>query len=132
MKTVITVLAVVFLAVVLFFTFNSKKAGSDNSKLQPESFKQKHQETPGVVIDVRTKDEFKSGHLALADHNFDLLNGDFQSKLDSLDKNETYYLYCRSGNRSGQATRLMKENGFEKVYNIGGFNTLANSGLEVN
>ncbi|MBO6585721.1 MAG: rhodanese-like domain-containing protein [Gracilimonas sp.] len=132
MKTVITVLAVVALAVVLFISFNSKKAGPDNSTLQPESFKQKHQETPGVVIDVRTKDEFNSGHLALADHNFDLLNGDFQSKLDSLDKNETYYLYCRSGNRSGQATRLMKENGFEKVYNIGGFSTLANSGLEVN
>ncbi|MGN8226242.1 rhodanese-like domain-containing protein [Gracilimonas sp. BCB1] len=132
MKTVITVLAVVFLAVVLFISFNSKKEGAGNTTLNPESFKEKHQQTPGVVIDVRTKDEFKSGHLALADHNFDLLNGDFESKLDSLDKSETYYLYCRSGNRSGQATKLMKENGFEKVYNIGGFRNLANSGLEVN
>jgi phage shock protein E len=131
MKTIITILALLALVAALFFTFNSKEGGSGSSILNPESFKQKHHETPGVVIDVRTKDEFNSGHLTVADHNFDLLNGDFESKLDSLDKNETYYLYCRSGNRSGQAARLMKENGFEKVYNIGGFKALANSGLEV-
>lgn len=131
MKTVITIIAVIAFAVVLFLTFNSKKGGAVSSSLNPEAFKQKHQETPGVVIDVRTRDEFKSGHLALANHNFDVLSGEFQSKLDSLDKNETYYLYCRSGNRSGQAAKLMKEKGFEKVYNIGGFGSLANSGLEV-
>ncbi|MEQ8524859.1 rhodanese-like domain-containing protein [Gracilimonas sp.] len=131
MKTIITIIAVLALASVLFFAFNSKKGGSASSTLNPESFKQKHQETPGVVIDVRTKDEFNSGHLALATHNFDVLNGEFQSKLDSLDKSKTYYLYCRSGNRSGQATKLMKEQGFENVFNIGGFGSLANSGLEV-
>lgn len=132
MRTILTVFAVVALAAALFYMYNTKKEGAASSVLNPETFKQKHQETPGVVIDVRTKDEFDNGHLALTDHNFNLLNGDFQSKLDSLEKSETYYLYCRSGNRSGKATKLMKENGFEKVYNIGGFRNLANSGLEVN
>lgn len=131
MKTVITIIAVLVFAAVLFFAFSSKKEGAGSTTLNPESFKQKHQETPGLVIDVRTKAEFKSGHLAVTRYNFDLLSGEFQSKLDSLDKNETYYLYCRSGNRSGQAAKLMKEQGFEKVFNIGGFSTLANSGLEV-
>ena len=98
--------------------------------LNPEAFKQKVNETPGVVIDVRTKGEYESGHLKVTDFNYDVMSGEFQAKLDSLDKNETYYLYCRSGNRSGKALQIMKQNGFENVYNIGGFSSLARAGLE--
>lgn len=98
--------------------------------LSPDVFKEKVKETPGVVIDVRTKGEYDSGHLKMTEFNYDVTNGEFQSKVDSLDKNQTYYLYCRSGNRSGKAVSIMKEKGFENVYNIGGFSSLANAGLE--
>jgi phage shock protein E len=108
---------------------NTSKESAD-TLLNPESFKQKVDETPGVVIDVRTKGEYDSGHLKIADFNYDVMNGQFQDKLDSLDKDDTYYLYCRSGNRSGKATQMMKQNGFENVYNIGGYSSLANAGLE--
>ncbi|MGK7369403.1 MAG: rhodanese-like domain-containing protein, partial [Candidatus Halalkalibacterium sp. M3_1C_030] len=66
----------------------------------------------------------------LADYNSDFLNGDFEAGLDSLSQNETYYLYCRTGNRSGQAAEMMKQRGFKRVYNVGGFQELVNSGFE--
>ncbi|MDZ7680804.1 MAG: rhodanese-like domain-containing protein [Fodinibius sp.] len=50
-------------------------------------------------------------------------------QLKSLDKDKTYYLYCRTGNRSGQAAELMVENGFDNVYNIGGYQDLVDAGI---
>ncbi|MEX0722254.1 MAG: rhodanese-like domain-containing protein [Gracilimonas sp.] len=98
--------------------------------ISTEEFKEKRFETEGVIIDVRTKGEYEEGHLAETDHLYDLTNGDFQAQLHNLDKEETYYLYCRTGNRSGQAARIMKNAGFENVYNVGGFDDLANAGFE--
>jgi phage shock protein E len=103
---------------------------SDDTNLTVEEFKEMFQEDEGVVIDVRTKDEYNAGHLEITDAQYDIINGDFQDKLSELDKDKTYYLYCRSGNRSGQAAKMMKNQGFEKVYNIGGFSNLASGGLE--
>jgi len=68
--------------------------------------------------------------LALADYNSDLLNGDFEAKLDSLPKDDTYYLYCRTGNRSGQAAEMMKNRGFKEVFNVGGYQELVGSGFD--
>jgi len=98
--------------------------------ITPAEFGEMIKSSSGVVIDVRTDDEYQNGHLSLASHQYDLLNGEFRAQLDSLDKDKTYYLYCRSGNRSGQAARLMKKNGFENVYNVGGFEELAAEGFE--
>ncbi len=89
------------------------------------------QQQPGdVVLDVRTPAEYAAGHLDGAD-NVDVLAPDFAARVDALDRKQTYYLYCRSGNRSGQAARRMKEMGFEKAYNVGGFEALAAAGANV-
>lgn len=103
---------------------------SDGTNLSVEEFKEKFQDDKGVVVDVRTKQEYDAGHLAITDAQYDIINGDFQEKLSDLDKDKTYYLYCRSGSRSGQAAKMMKNKGFENVYNIGGFSRLASGGLE--
>ena len=71
-----------------------------------------------IIIDVRTAEEFGAGHVEGA-LNKDLNNGDFQAALAGLDKNANYVLYCRSGNRSGQAMALMQQAGFEHVTNLG-------------
>jgi rhodanese-related sulfurtransferase len=84
-----------------------------------------------VVLDVRTPDEFASGHLAGAT-NVDFYASDFRSRLEALDKTATYVVYCHSGNRSGQATTTMKDLGFEAVYNVdGGIAAWEQSGLSV-
>lgn len=71
-----------------------------------------------VIIDVRTPEEFAQGHVKGA-VNHDLLGGDFQAVLPGLDRDIAYKLYCRSGNRSGQAMALMQQEGFTKVENLG-------------
>lgn len=114
----------------LFVAQACAQSEGDSTRISAEQFLEKVDETPGVVIDVRTQKEYDQGHLAEVDHQLNLLNGDFESSLDSLDKEETYYLYCRTGNRSGQAADLMKKNGFENVYNIGGFQELVDAGVE--
>jgi len=69
-----------------------------------------------IILDVRTAEEFKSGHLKGA-LSIDFRSSDFESKIKQLDKKKTYLLYCRSGNRSGQAMAVFKKNEFKKVYN---------------
>ena len=73
-----------------------------------------------VVLDVRTEDEFSEGNIPNA-INIDIHKGQgFIYKLEELDKSKTYYVYCRSGARSGQACKIMNELGFEKAYNLVG------------
>ncbi len=85
---------------------------------------------PGTIIDVRTKEEFDNGHLAIADMQLDFLSGEFAEEADGLDKTKTYYLYCRSGNRSERAAKILTDKGFKNVYNIGGYPDLVKAGFE--
>jgi len=109
------------------FSFLSKQNDIDISS---EEFRQKRESNSGVVIDVRTQEEYDDGHLKITDAQHNWLNGDFHNAVEEMDKSETYYLYCRSGNRSGQAARMMKKKGFENVYNVGGFDDLVSAGFE--
>jgi phage shock protein E len=98
-------------------------------RLTPEQFNEMRQETPGIVVDVRTPMEFAGGALAdvvAADYN----GGEFEQVFSSWDKSETYYLYCRSGGRSGASAEIMAMNGFENVFNIGGYEELKAGGVE--
>lgn len=71
-----------------------------------------------VIIDVRTDDEVADGMIPNALHH-DIFNAQgFMEALESLDKSKEYYIYCRSGNRSGQACQIMQQLGFEKTYNL--------------
>lgn len=128
-------LTVGFAAILALFSLqacgqSAEQSESENTRITAQEFQERVTEQPGVIIDVRTQKEYDAGHLAEADRNLDLLNGDFEASLDSLDKEKTYYLYCRSGNRSGQAADLMKQKGFKNVYNIGGFQELVDAGVE--
>lgn len=98
--------------------------------ISPDEFKEKLKNERGIIIDVRTHGEYREGHLKDTDQQHDYLNGDFQKQLGSFDPDKTYYLYCRSGNRSGKAARIMKMQGFDNVYNIGGYEDLAAAGFE--
>ena len=100
------------------------------ARLTAQEFQKQVDTQPGIIIDVRTQEEYNAGHLAAVDQHHNLLNGDFKTQLKSLDKDKTYYLYCRSGNRSGQAAQLMVQNGFNNVYNIGGYQDLVDAGFE--
>lgn len=72
-----------------------------------------------VLIDVRTPAEFAEGHLAGA-VNIDLQSGAFEQQIAALPLDGDYVVYCRSGNRSGQAVEIMRGLGFENLVDAGG------------
>lgn len=75
-----------------------------------------------VILDVRTDDEMAEGYIPNATHIDIYLGQGFIDELQKLDKSKNYYVYCRSGNRSGQACAIMNSIGFETAYNLeGGF-----------
>ncbi len=79
---------------------------------------QNNQNNPDfVIIDVRTPGEFTEEHIENAT-NIDFYSETFREMLNTLDKNKTYLIYCRSGGRSGSALDIMAELSFEEVYNI--------------
>lgn len=73
------------------------------------------------LIDVRTPLEFNGGTVKGA---MNIPLSELASKLDSLDKSKTIVVCCQSGNRSGQAMRILQNKGFEKVHNGGGWRAL--------
>ncbi len=72
-----------------------------------------------VILDIRTLDEFDEARLADAVM-VDFYAADFADQLDALDKNVPYVMYCRTGNRSSDAVKTMKDLGFVEVYEIDG------------
>ncbi|HOA87521.1 MAG: rhodanese-like domain-containing protein [Microbacteriaceae bacterium] len=79
-----------------------------------------------VIVDVRTPAEFAEGHLEGAEL-LDLTGGDFAAALPSLDPDAEYVVYCRSGNRSGQAVAMMEDAGFTDVTNLGSLGEAADA-----
>jgi len=72
-----------------------------------------------VILDVRTPSEYVQGYIKNA-VNLDYNSPDFKALVNSLDKNKTYLVYCRTGVRSAAASQMMSELGFKDIYNMNG------------
>jgi rhodanese-related sulfurtransferase len=72
-----------------------------------------------AVIDVRTPEEFAEGHIEGATM-IDFYSSTFSDDIAALDPSAEYLVYCRSGNRSGQAVSLMRSLGITQVYDLDG------------
>ena len=99
-------------------------ASADMSVVQtisPSQFKElldRHRGDPDVVLlDVRTPKEFQDGHIqgALL---LDYYSSDYVERLKGLDREKTYLIYCRSGNRSGKSLAIFKKMGFRRAYHM--------------
>lgn len=102
----------------LFRTGNVKSLDSNSWRDQFNNDKN------GIILDVRTPSEFKSGIIPGAIH-MDVMDPQgFESKLKTLDKSKNYYVYCRSGARSKRACSILQKNRFENTFNLkGGINS---------
>ena len=74
-----------------------------------------------LIIDVRTKEEYKAGHLK---NSVNIPLSSLPSSLKKFKKEKTIITCCASGSRSASARSFMKANGFEKVYNGGSWASL--------
>jgi len=90
------------------------------NKLNPDDFQAALQRDKNAqLIDVRTADEFKSGHLEGA-VNINFHDKDFAEQLAILDKNEPVMVYCAVGGRSGKAAATLWQLGFTNVTDLAG------------
>lgn len=99
------------------------------NSVTPEQFAVKVNAREGKVLDVRKPGEFESGHVK----NAALLTlSDIEKNIDTLDRNETYYIHCAGGYRSMIAASIMKSHGFDKLYNVyGGFGKIKETNVPI-
>ena len=89
-------------------------------------------DTSYVVLDVRTPAEYAEGHIPGTHFNIDVLEDTYtETALKTLPKDKPVALYCRSGNRSKNAARILAENGYQVVELGTGFRGWAATGKMV-
>lgn len=98
---------------------NSQTNSKGYTDLDVAAFKAKMADSGIVLLDVRTPEETAEGMIEGAGQ-LDFEASNFEAEVVKLDKNKTYLIYCRSGNRSGQACTYMAEKGFKHLYNLKG------------
>ncbi|MFA6386408.1 MAG: rhodanese-like domain-containing protein [Candidatus Paceibacterota bacterium] len=115
-KTIIITLGIVALVGALI-AFSPTSAGG---LLSSSDFISKYKSTPNaVLVDVRTPAEFDASHIQGA-INVDYENANFGSEVKKLDASKTYFVYCRSGNRSSKSIVIMKDNRIKNIYDLQG------------
>lgn len=72
-----------------------------------------------VLLDVRTPEEFKAGHIEGA-VNVNFNGSAFREEIGKLDRGKTYLVYCRTGRRSAEAVRIMRDLGFIRILQFEG------------
>lgn len=102
---------ILIVAIIAAFTVSTLSACAPAEKLDMSTY--------AAVIDVRTDAEVATGYLEGAAH-MDIQGAEFANQLATLDQSANYYIYCRSGNRAGQAIDYMKSIGFTGVLTNGG------------
>lgn len=85
----------------------------------------------GLVLDVRTPEEWAEGTIANAQR-INYYDKDFANKIEHLDKNTPILVYCKRGGRSGSAAEILKEKGFIKIFNLmGGISSWIDEGQQI-
>lgn len=71
-----------------------------------------------IILDVRTRDEYREGHITGSMH---ITLQHLEENLQKIpDKTKTYYVYCRSGSRSSHAVAILHHAGYSNVHNMNG------------
>lgn len=117
MKKLIFTILVIIIIGALVFIFRDMNT---SRILDSEDFISKYKNTQNaILIDVRTSIEFDGSHIEGA-VNLDYQNPNFINEVKKLDKDKTYFVYCRSGNRSSKSISIMKNYGIKDIYDLKG------------
>jgi rhodanese-related sulfurtransferase len=100
----------------MFGLFRSTKKWED---IDSTEFAAGIEQKDAVILDVRARDEFVSGHIPGA-KNIDIMGGNFANQISNLSKEKAYFVYCRSGGRSSSACGAMVSQGFTNLFNLRG------------
>lgn len=111
MRRISAYLVLLLLCLATFPSCDSSRVPSEAAQI-PEG---------AVVVDVRTRSEFESGHLEGALH---IPYDEMEKHLSRLPRDRTVALYCASGRRSGLAEKTLRDQGYTEVINAGAFSRL--------
>lgn len=94
-------------------------------------FQKQIEKNPGIILDVRTPGETAQGYIPDASF-IDFYDPEFKEKVKLMQKDKPIYVYCRSGGRSAKAAEILKQNGFQEIYNLsGGIGAWTTAGYKV-
>ena len=68
-----------------------------------------------IIVDVRTREEYDSGHIEGA---ILIPVSELESRINELSKEEELLIYCRTGNRSSNSVNILKANGYTKIFHM--------------
>lgn len=117
MKNISIIIFMVMIGVNLVSCGQSTETISRNVTV--EEFKKLKDEQEGILLDVRTPEEFANGHIPGA-VNINFYDEDFKNKLQELDSTQAVYVYCAKGGRSSKSMKDLADLGFNRVYNLSG------------
>ncbi|MGM9987192.1 MAG: rhodanese-like domain-containing protein [Bacillaceae bacterium] len=103
--------------IAIIMTFLLVGCASESTSYQTISLKEGYdfiQQEKVMVLDVRTREEFQSGHIPGA---INIPVEILEDHVNKLDKKQAYFVICRSGNRSKTASQLLVDNDFKSIYN---------------
>ncbi|MFM2369045.1 MAG: hypothetical protein RL619_1345 [Bacteroidota bacterium] len=111
----------IYLIILSFVILSCNGQTSKNVKtIEAKAFAEKIAATPNPqILDVRTPEEFVSGHIDNA-KNVDWLSNDFVTNTAKFDKSKPVFVYCKSGGRSQKAAEKLSELGFTTIYQLDG------------
>ena len=119
--------AVVALALLIgYFAFGM--GGSNGETINAREYQSDFSDTEHFLLDVRTLGEYNSGHIQGSSV---IPVEELANRLDEVPRDVPVVVYCRSGNRSAQASDILLENGFTDVYDLGGINDWISAGFSV-
>ncbi len=100
-----------------------------NTKISPADYQGKFGAgSDHLLLDVRTPEEFASGHIPGA---VNISVDALAQRLSEVPQEAPVVVYCRSGNRSNQATQILDQAGYTQIYDLGGIVTWAEQGYPV-
>ena len=105
-----------FLSVLVFIV---TACNAQPSRLNPQEFEKAMKQAGVQIIDIRTAGEYNSGHIAGA-KNIDFYKVSFLAEMKKLDLKKPVLIYCASGNRSGQALGVLKNESFVSLSDLQG------------
>ena len=120
-----------FVTAILLFAFGNLFGQNDTTfkSVDVVEFEKLITQEQVVLVDVRTSQEHAYAYIPGTDYNIDVLSSEFEEIVDSnLKKDKTIAIYCRSGNRSKKAAKILTAKGFKVIELSTGFNGWSSSG----
>ncbi len=118
------------LLIAAFALIASRGTTSTAQHLSPSDYQTQFAEVnaPYLLVDVRTADEFATGHIhGAVNIPLDTVN----DNLSQISRTEPVVVYCHSGNRSAQAVQLLSKAGYTNIYDLGGINAWTSQGFPI-